>query len=88
MTDVPGGGLANTLPIFQCTQNIDSSTAAVTNSGIDDVARPIVDDGPVGELVLPAGGEDAGGDGDRDGDDERQQRELAGPEQRREDDRR
>ena len=40
MTDVPVGGSANTWPSFQCTQKIDINTAAVTKSGIDDVAKP------------------------------------------------
>src|SRR4051794_18865117 len=42
MIDVPDGGSANTLPSFQCTQKIDISTAAVTKSGIDDVAKPVL----------------------------------------------
>src|SRR3954464_15265237 len=42
MIDVPAGGSANTLPSFQCTQKIDINTAAVTKSGIEDVANPVL----------------------------------------------
>ena len=69
---VPGGGLANTLPNRNWMANSDIKSAAVTNSGIDEVARPTLTTTRSAELVLPPSRKNSCGNRNRDGDHERQ----------------
>jgi hypothetical protein len=73
------------LPSFQCTAKIDEQQRGGDELGDRRRGEAGVHDDPVGELVLSASRVDAGGDRDRDRDDERQQRELARSSERRED---